>query len=91
MARTISPNEHVAASIHEGGVVLLHTTSGRIFTSNQIGGMIWRHLECCHALDEIATDISDHYRIPYEAAWSDTAQFISELERNRLIRRECKP
>src|SRR5262245_53188742 len=83
----LSPHKHVSASIHDNGVVLLHTTKGKLFASNLTGARIWQGLERALPLDDIAAEISRHYRIPHETARVHTTQFLAELERQRLIER----
>ncbi|MGH9346912.1 MAG: PqqD family protein [Vicinamibacterales bacterium] len=84
---TINPHEHVAASVHDRGVVLLHTIDGRLFASNHTGARIWQALERRLPVEAIAAEISDHYGVSRDTAAADTAQFIIELEQRRLVRR----
>ena len=79
-----SPTAHVVASVHDDGIVLLQTKSGRVFTSNRAGARIWQHLERRMPVDAIAADLSDQYRISYDAARNDVALFLIELERHGL-------
>ena len=87
MSTNIGPSKHVTASIHDDGVVFLHTVDGRLFASNQIGARIWQALERRLPVDNIAADLSDRYRIPHETASVDITRFLVELERQRLLER----
>jgi hypothetical protein len=89
MAIHIGPNRHVAASIHDGGVVLLHTTHGRLFTANHIGARIWHALERARPLHDIAAEISRHYRIPTDTAADHVDRFVAQLEHQRLVARRA--
>jgi len=76
-----------SASIHDGGLVVLHVSSGRIFTSNQTGARIWQSLEQQLPLDAITAALSRDYGIDGATAREDTARFLAELERNGLAER----
>jgi hypothetical protein len=87
MPTNVRPIEHVAASIHDHGIVLLHTIDGRLFASNQTGARIWHGLQRHLPIDAITADLREHYRISHETALSDTARFLTQLERQRLVER----
>jgi len=83
-------NPGAAASIHDDGLVVLHVTSGQLFTSNQTGARIWQCLEQQLPLDAIAARISRDYGIDQATAREDVARFLAELERNGLTERGAK-
>lgn len=87
MPTNIRPGRHVAASIHNDGVVLLHTVDGQLFASNRTGARIWQALEGRVPIHTIAVGISDEYGISYDKASTEIAWFVVELERHRLIER----
>jgi hypothetical protein len=80
-------NPGATASMHEGGLVILHVPSGRIFTSNQTGARIWQCLEEQLPLEGIAAEIARDFGIDRAAALADAARFLAELERNGLTQR----
>ena len=87
MSTNIEPTEGVAASIHDAGVMLLHTVKGRLFASNHIGARIWQGLEQRLPVQTIAAEISREYRIPRETALDHIVRFLAELEGQRLVER----
>jgi len=92
MTKPVSPfnftlNPEAAASIHDNGIVILHTGQGRMFASNQTGARIWRGIERQLPLDAIAAEISDEYQIARTTAREDVSRFLAELERQTLIER----
>ena len=87
--KTIVASE-AAASFHDDGVVILETGKGRLFSSNQTGALIWRSIDQGLTLEAIAEKISQEYAISRTTALDHTAQFVAELERHSLIRREVK-
>lgn len=82
-------NPEAVASVHDDGIVILHTGVGRLFTSNGAGAHIWRGVERQLPLEAIADEISGEYKIARTTAREHTARFLAELERHTLIRREA--
>lgn len=82
-------NPEAVASIHDDGILILHTGAGRLFTSNGTGARIWRGVERRLPLEAIAEEIGSQYNIARATARDHTAHFLAELERHTLIRREA--
>jgi hypothetical protein len=80
-------NSEATASIHENGVVILNTRSGRLFSSNRAGAVIWRCIERQLPVAAIADEISSEFEIARTTAFEHTAHFVAELERQNLIGR----
>jgi UDP-N-acetylglucosamine transferase subunit ALG13 len=89
-AFSFTVNPEAAASIHDDGIVILHTGKGRMFTSNEIGARIWRGIERQLPLEAIAKEISDEYQIARTTAREHAVRFLAELERHTLIQREVE-
>ena len=83
--RGITVNPEASASIHDDGLVILHTHSGRLFTSNQTGARIWRCIERQVPFEAIADEIGSEYQISRTTAREDIARFLADLERNNII------
>jgi len=81
-------NPEAAASFHDDGVVILHTSKGTLFTANRTGARIWRGIEQQLSLEVIANGISDEYQIAPRTAREHTICFLAELARQTLIQRE---
>jgi coenzyme PQQ synthesis protein D (PqqD) len=82
---TVNPD--AVASFHDGGMVILHTGLGRLFTANMTGARVWRGVERQLPLEAIAEAISGEYNIARTTAREHAARFLAVLERHRLIRR----
>ena len=82
---TVHPE--AVASFHDGGIVILHTGAGRLFTSNRTGARIWRGVERQLPLEAIAEELSGEYKIARATAREHAARFLAVLERHTLIRR----
>jgi hypothetical protein len=80
-------NPDTAASIHDDGIVILHTGKGSIYTSNETGARLWRCVEGGLSLDAIANEISEAYRIAGSTAREHACLFLAELEQHLLIQR----
>lgn len=83
-------NPEAAVSFHDDGVVILHIGEGRLFGSNATGARIWHGIERRLSFEVIAEEISGEYNIALSDARRDTAHFLAELERRKLIRREAR-
>jgi hypothetical protein len=86
----ITVSSEAAASIHDDGVVILHTRRGRLFSSNKTGARIWRCIEQQLPFEAIAEKIGSEYQIARTIAREHTARFLAELERHSLIERGVK-
>ena len=84
---TVNPN--AAASMHEDGIVILHTGKGCLFSSNGTGARIWRGVEKQLSLQAIAAEISSEYQVAPDIAHRHTVNFLAQLERQALIQREA--
>jgi len=80
-------NSEVTASVHDDGLVILHTRSGRLFSANQTGARIWCCIERQIPPEAIADEIGSVYQIAPATAREHTTRFLAELERNNLIER----
>lgn len=85
---TMSPE--VAASIHDTGIVILHTGSGSLYSSNGSGARIWRGIEQQLPLEAIAGEISNEFQIAGPVAREHVYRFVTALEQRQLIQRKTK-
>jgi len=87
MPPSIAP-EVRATAMDGGGMVFLHTGTGKLFTSNATGARIWQGLVEQAGLDSIAAGISSELGVPRRQAEEDAAEFVAMLEARGLISRE---
>ncbi len=85
---SFSVSPEATASVHDEGIVILHTGKGRVFSSNKAGALIWRGLEQRRSLDGIVDEIRREFQIAGPTARVHTANFLAALERQTLIQRE---
>jgi hypothetical protein len=84
---TVSPE--ATASIHDEGLVILHTGNGCLYTSNITGARIWYGVERKLSLEAIAEEVSSVYQIAVNTAREHTARFLAELQDHSLIQQEA--
>ena len=78
----------VVASVHNGGLVLLHTRSGVLFSANRTGARIWRCVERQLSVVAIAQELSEAYTIPVASAEAHARRFLDVLGEQGLLVRE---
>jgi len=83
---SVSPE--ASASAHDGGIVILHTGKGRVFSSNNTGTVIWQAIEQGRSLDGIVEEITSKFQIAATTARAHTLRFLAALEHHALIERE---
>lgn len=83
--REVKISSDAAASVHEEGIIILHTRKGRLFSSNRTGAYIWRCIERQLSFEAIAEKLTLEYQIAQTIAREHTARFLADLERHSLI------
>ena len=83
----ISPE--AVASVHDGGVVILDNTKGRLYSSGPAGAYIWRCIEQQLSLDAIAESLHADFQVDLIMAREHTARFMEQLHGNGLIERRA--
>lgn len=63
-------------------LVLLDSASGRMYSLNATGGLVWRHLD---DLEHARRALCEAYGIPPEQARADVERLLEHLLRQRLI------
>ncbi|WP_027890993.1 PqqD family protein [Calidithermus chliarophilus] len=63
-------------------LVLLDSASGKMYSLNATGGLVWRHL---HDLERARRALCEAYAIPPEQAQADVEKLLEHLLRQRLI------
>ena len=85
---SFSPSPEATASAHDDGIVILHTSKGKVFSSNKTGALIWRGIEQRRSFDGIVEEISAAFQIATTTARTHAIKFLVALEQQSLIRRE---
>ena len=85
----IKINPEAVASVHEGGLVILDNTKGRLYSSGPAGAYIWRCIEQRLSLEAIAEKLHADFQIELTTARDHTARFMEQLHGNGLIERRA--
>jgi len=85
----IKINPEAVASAHEGGVVILDNSKGRLYSSGPAGAYIWRCIEQQLSLEAISERLHADYQIDLTTAREHTARFMEQLHGNGLIGRRA--
>ena len=75
----------VRSSVSENGLVLLHISSGLVFTANQTGARIWSEIAQGTCPDLVGRGLSQEYGLPVEQTTQDVTRFVGELVAQGLL------
>jgi hypothetical protein len=67
------------------GVVILNLSNGVYYTLNEVGALIWQHLQQPQTIRTLREGILAEYDISPEQAQADLAAFITKLLESRLV------
>lgn len=70
---------------HEGILVDLNTK--QYYRLNETGSAVWRGLEKGKTVDEIVSEIQNTYDVSNEHAQASVEKLVSNLEKNKLLKR----
>jgi Coenzyme PQQ synthesis protein D (PqqD) len=82
----VAPGVHV--SRHDKGLVLLHTSVGRVFTCNGSAAWIWERLSSGLTLETIAVDLAAAHGLNPDQSTSHVLDVIAFLVQHRLVIRK---
>jgi hypothetical protein len=66
-------------------IVLLHLQTGRYFSLNQTGSLIWSRMEASICDADIVRELVDRFDVTPEAASTALREFLQDLIRQRLL------
>ncbi len=65
--------------------ILLDPRSGDYFEINEVGLMIWKHIDGQKTIEQIIEELADHFDADGEDLVKDTAEFIEDLISKGII------
>jgi len=74
----------------EGETVLLDLNTGRYYTLNYLGSVIWELCTGRNTISDIHAVLCDRFEVAPERALDDLVALISELVHERLLHRETR-
>ena len=85
----VTINPEAVASVHEGGLVILDNSKGRLYSSGPAGACIWQCIEQQLPLEAIAGKLHADYQVELTTAREHTARFVEQLHANGLVERRA--
>lgn len=67
------------------GVAILHGPTGTYFGLNEVGGLIWRHLEAARTVGELADIVRQDHDVEADRARRDVLAILGSLEEAGLV------
>jgi hypothetical protein len=87
--RTIlRPSPDVQGTSMEGETVLLNLNTGRYYTLNQVGSVIWEHCTGHSTISDIHTVLCDRFEVASERALDDLVALVTQLVQDGLLQQE---
>ena len=74
----------------EGETVLLALSSGRYYTLNRVGSIIWEHCTGHNTVRDIHAKLCEGFEVAPERALDDLIALINELVQEGLLQQEVK-
>ena len=72
----------------DGEAVLLDLSTGRYYTLNRVGSVIWEHCTGHHTISDIQTVLCDQFDVASERALDDLVALVNELIQEGLLQQE---
>jgi hypothetical protein len=89
VARTIlSPSLDVQGTSMEGETVLLDLSTGRYYTLNRLGSVIWEHCTGDSTISDIHAVLCDRFDVAPERALDDLVALVNQLVQEGLLHQE---
>ena len=87
--RTIlRPSPDVQGTSMEGETVLLDLSTGRYYTLNRLGSVIWEHCTGHNTISDIHAVLCDRFDVAPEQALDDLVLLVNHLVKEGLLQQE---
>lgn len=74
----------------EGETVLLDLSTGRYYTLNRLGSVIWEHCTGHSSISDIHAVLCDRFEVTCEQALDDLVALVNQLVQEGLLEQERK-
>ena len=89
LARTIlRPSPDVQGTSMEGETVLLDLSTGRYYTLNRLGSVIWEHCTGHTTMSDIHAVLCDRFEVSPDRALDDLVTLANQLVQEGLLQQE---
>lgn len=72
----------------DGETVLLDLSTGRYYTLNRLGSVIWEHCDGSHTIRDIHPILCDRFDVDHERAFDDLVALVNQLVHEGLLQQE---
>ncbi|MGC4095536.1 MAG: PqqD family protein [Nitrospira sp.] len=86
----LRPSPDVQAASIEGETVLLDLSTGRYYTLNHLGSIIWEYCAAHKTIRDIHIDLCDRFEVAPEQALNDLVALINQLVQEGLLQLDRK-
>jgi hypothetical protein len=86
MQRVFETNPAIIWKLVHGEAVLLNPANGEYFGLNDVGSVIWQHLDGKKSLAEVGTLILAEYDVTPAVLEADMRELLAELQQKGLVR-----
>ena len=84
----IRPNPDIQGTSMDGETVLLDLSSGRYYTLNRIGSVIWEHCTGDKTISDIQEVLCERFDVAPERALDDLVSLVNDLIQEGLLQQE---
>jgi hypothetical protein len=82
------PSPDVQGTNMDGETVLLDLSSGRYYTLNRVGSIIWEHCTGQDTISDIQAVLCDRFDVAPERALDDLVNLVNQLVQEGLLQQE---
>ena len=76
---------NVAARVLDGEAVMIHLASGRYYSADRLGAVVWHLLDSGVAFGDIVGRVVERFALPPDRAREDIDRFVTELVQEELL------
>lgn len=84
----LRPSPDVQSANMDGETVLLDLNSGRYYTINRLGSLIWDFCTGDHTISDIHAVLCDRFNVAPERALDDLVTLVNQLIQEGLLQQE---
>ncbi len=81
-------NPDVQSTNMDGETVLLDLSTGRYYTLNRVGSVIWEHCTGHYTISDIQAVLCDRFDVASERALDDLVTLVDQLTQEGLLQQE---
>jgi hypothetical protein len=86
----LRPNDDAQSANMDGETVLLALSTGRYYTLNRVGSIIWEHCTGQNTVHDIHAKLCEGFEVAPELALDDLIALINQLVQEGLLQQEVK-